>query len=647
MKKVLVCLLTLTLMSLSAWAGTWTSGSTTITTSGSTLTVSGNGAMADYSYSGTRSWISNSITEIVIEEGVTHIGAYAFIAASYVTRVDISTSVTSIGEGAFASCTKMDDVYYAGSPNEWASISFSNDVSNPFGDISGNNGKMHFYGCSNTSTTLTLEPGIKRINDYAFYKMKIANLNIPGSVEHIGRWAFKCMISGQVCVNRTIPPTTGFEAFSYNTTAKLYVPSGSQSTYQSAGKPWYRSTYGASDGASSVTGQAVSGTLSASYGAGVTWTLDQDGILTFDASSPSASKSITLAAGGDYPWGYFRRLVHKVRLRGEITALGNALAYHWFLSGLILDQNTVPTCSKYIASTDLTSAASYSSLYNSCNPLLMEVKLSSLLSPTQAAKLEETAPWNDGHWQIAIDDEVVVDENSADNLELFAAIQKYVDVPFTMRLERSVSNAYYNTFCSPIDLDAETVEATFGAGTLIHELASTSYDEEANELTLEFADSQNYMEAGVPYLFKPANSVSNPTFTDVDPTAVATAEGEVDAEHVTFYGTLEPKEVTSLQIDAKNFIFLLANNQLTWANGGTLKAMRAYWLLQDGVPSRALSRRPIMRIGQSAQGIEEVSGDWRQETGDGKQVTGRKVLRDGQLIIVHEGVEYNAQGIRL
>ena len=639
MKKVLVCLLTLTLMSLSACAGTWTSGSTTITTSGSTLTVSGNGAMADYSYLDATPWISDAITTIVIEDGVTHLGAYALSSATSVERVTIPVSVTSIGSNAFYGSTNISRIYYAGSPNEWASITFVDAKANPFFGT-GATHYFYFYGSTKETRVLTFTPGLTEIKDYAFQNAsRFTDINIPGSVARIGTNALRCGVSGTVCVNRATPPTTGTSAITFGG-AKLYVPTDAKSAYTKA--PW--------NSANSIKEQIVSGSTLGDYGANVKWSLGEDGVLTLDASGSSASKNITIDAASTtkMPWYYFRRLVYKIKLKGEITAINITLHYHYGISEIVLDQNTIPSVSPTYIATG--SSTPYASLFDPCHPLTLRIKLSSLLSPTQAAKLE-TAPWNDGHWQIAIDDEVVVDENSADNLELFDAIQTHVDVPFTMRLERSVSNAYYNTFCSPIDLDAETVEATFGAGTQIHELASTSYDEEANELTLEFADSQNYMEAGVPYLFKPANSVSNPTFTDVDPTAVATAvataEGAVDATHVTFSGTLEPVEVTSLQIDAKNFIFLLANNQLTWANGGTLKAMRAYWLLKDGVPSRALSRRPIMRIGQSAQGIEEVSGDWRQETGDGKQVTGRKVLRDGQLIIVHEGVEYNAQGIRL
>ena len=149
MKKVLVGCFSafFSLLSLCAHAGTWTSGSTTVTTSGSTVTVSGSGAMADYNYLFDPSWVSNSITTIIINEGVTHIGAYAFIKATNVTSVTIPTSVTSIGESAFGASPKIARINYAGSPNEWASITFANNAANPFGDSDAASRNFYFHGC--------------------------------------------------------------------------------------------------------------------------------------------------------------------------------------------------------------------------------------------------------------------------------------------------------------------------------------------------------------------------------------------------------------------------------------------------------------------------------------------------------------------
>ncbi len=636
MKKVLYCLLTafflLPIVSVH--------GSISHSISGTILTISGSGAMPDYTMDGSP-WEEEmeSITEVIINDGITHIGENAFFEAKNLATITIPTSVISIGRDAFGSCLKMANVKFKGSTNEWASIDFENNVAAPFWDSNAPNRHFYFYGSNTATTVLVLTPGITEVKAYAFANAnKLTDINIPGSVSYIGAYAFRCSVSTTVCVNRFVPPVTaGKNSITYGGSAKLYVPTGSKSAYVAAGMPWkYDSgTYGLSSGA--IYEQNVSGSTLGTYGANVEWELGEDGVLTLDASDPSASKNITIdaASTAKMPWYYFRRLVHKIELKGEITAINNTLHYHYGIFELILNQNTIPTVSAtYIATSGSTA---YSSLFNPRDLLTLRIKLSTLLSPSETAKLE-SAPWNDGHWVVAIDEEVVIDENSTDNMELLEAVRTYVSTPVTIQLQRSVSNAYYNTFCSPIDLTAEQVENTFGTGTLIHALASTTYDAGANELTLNFADSQDFMEAGVPYLFQPANNVVNPVFNNVDPASVADAEGAVNASHVVFRGTLEPRDVTTDEIAAQNFIFLQADNHLNWANSGTLKGMRAYWLLKEGVPAHALARRPVMRIGSAATRIGEVPDNNEQCT---------KVLRDGQVIIIRDGKEYNIMGISL
>ena len=89
----------------------------------STLTISGNGAMANLNKStetenisdgvGTYPWanLKDSITKIVIEDGVTSIGSKAFIAYTNVTSVSIGKDVSEIGVGALSqlsACTKFN-----------------------------------------------------------------------------------------------------------------------------------------------------------------------------------------------------------------------------------------------------------------------------------------------------------------------------------------------------------------------------------------------------------------------------------------------------------------------------------------------------------------------------------------------------------
>ena len=63
------------------------------------------------------------VTELVIPEGVTTIGDYAFYYCKSLTSITIPDSVTSIGDYAFSSCTSLTSIKYKGSAAQWNSIS--------------------------------------------------------------------------------------------------------------------------------------------------------------------------------------------------------------------------------------------------------------------------------------------------------------------------------------------------------------------------------------------------------------------------------------------------------------------------------------------------------------------------------------------
>ena len=81
-----------------------------------TLTISGTGAMADYTDALTDNpWNAyrTSITKVVIGNSITHIGNWAFMGCSALTEVTIGDHVTSIGAEAFANCLNEDFKYLA------------------------------------------------------------------------------------------------------------------------------------------------------------------------------------------------------------------------------------------------------------------------------------------------------------------------------------------------------------------------------------------------------------------------------------------------------------------------------------------------------------------------------------------------------
>ena len=140
------------------------------------LTISGEGEMKDYSYKYTNSsWITtapwqNRANKLIIQEGVTSIGNYAFWSCTGLTSVTIGNGVTSIGEDAFLSCTNLTSVTI---PDSVTSI-----------------GGGAFYGCTGL-TSVTIPNSVTSIGNSVFSGCTgLTSVTIPSSVESIGSLAF-------------------------------------------------------------------------------------------------------------------------------------------------------------------------------------------------------------------------------------------------------------------------------------------------------------------------------------------------------------------------------------------------------------------------------------------------------------------------
>lgn len=108
---LLAVLMTVTLLPTTVWAETTTGtcGDTlTWTLTDGVLTISGTGEMGDYAFY----WSSDksSYKKVVIQDGVTSVGDWAFAGCSEITEVQIANTVTSIGEYAFSSCKKLEKI---------------------------------------------------------------------------------------------------------------------------------------------------------------------------------------------------------------------------------------------------------------------------------------------------------------------------------------------------------------------------------------------------------------------------------------------------------------------------------------------------------------------------------------------------------
>lgn len=77
-----------------------------------TLTVSGSGAIKDGKSLSDFGWsvVSDSITKIVVEEGITSIGNYAFSDLGQLVNVRLPMTLKSVGDSAFANCLSLASI---------------------------------------------------------------------------------------------------------------------------------------------------------------------------------------------------------------------------------------------------------------------------------------------------------------------------------------------------------------------------------------------------------------------------------------------------------------------------------------------------------------------------------------------------------
>ena len=102
-----------------------------------TLYISGSGAMEDYENSYSAPWNAHilDIENLVVEEGVTTVGAYALSGAAKLSSVSLADSVTAIKQYAFASCPTLTALELSSKVTSIADYSFAYNGIEPKADF--------------------------------------------------------------------------------------------------------------------------------------------------------------------------------------------------------------------------------------------------------------------------------------------------------------------------------------------------------------------------------------------------------------------------------------------------------------------------------------------------------------------------------
>lgn len=215
-----------------------------------TLTISmgeygGTGKMTDYASGaggdgGGPAWDAAAVRTVVIEEGVTTVGQYAFSGLANLTSVSIPASVTSIGNYAFNSSRQLSSVTFA-SGSALTSIgqhAFFNCTSLTDMTIPANVstiGQNAFAGCTNL-TRVSLPSGLTAVADHTFEGCSaLTEVTIPASVNSIGISAFNsCTNLKTVKFEGDKPTTLDATAFRALTNAIFYYPLANSSSWATA-----------------------------------------------------------------------------------------------------------------------------------------------------------------------------------------------------------------------------------------------------------------------------------------------------------------------------------------------------------------------------------------------------------------------------
>lgn len=173
-----------------------------------------------------------------------------------------------------------------------------------------------------------------------------------------------------------------------------------------------------------------------------------------------------------------------------------------------------------------------------------------------------------------------------------------------------------------------SAEGLFGSGTVVYEYAELKYEDD--EYALYFDNTKTAMEAGKPYLVKPGSDRNGFEYKN---TNVIFKEEAI--EKTVNNTTISMKAVMSVSGNATtNGAYWLASDKCLYNASTALKSLRAVFNIQ----SNKANVRARVAFGENVEtGVDNIV------TTDAPV----KVIKNGQLIIIRDGVKYNVQGQKL
>ena len=272
------------------------------------LYIKGSGAMDDYSADDPAPWdyCKHGITDLRIDEGVTHIGDYAFADCTELMWLDLpEDTLTSIGDHAFESCESLQEIKLPETLTELGTDAFA--------------------WCTGVTGTLVIPGAVGSVPQSAFAGLcGITDLVIGSGVTNIYTPAdilsafFSMEAVETVTFEGLLVPVMG-DPFYYMTNLKtVYVPAAAYPLYARS----YESTL--PNGAEMVPVADENNIfMDGECGDDLTWTLDGDGLLTISGSGEMDDYTADSLA----PWMAYKDFITEIAFDPDITHIGDYAFY--------------------------------------------------------------------------------------------------------------------------------------------------------------------------------------------------------------------------------------------------------------------------------------------------------------------------------
>ncbi|MBR5443062.1 MAG: InlB B-repeat-containing protein [Paludibacteraceae bacterium] len=207
----------------------------------------------------------------------------------------------------------------------------------------------------------------------------------------------------------------------------------------------------------------------------------------------------------------------------------------------------------------------------------------------------------------------------------------------TVFVFRNLTGGMYNTLCLPFDVATLTGTPLEHTTVWQYNGATVKGEGEYKEIFLDFTEVDAIV-AGQPYLVEPNADIEAPMeFRGVKISAIeGYAVGSFEA--VTMQGVLHP---TELQANDKSILFLVANNELAWANvTANMNGMRAYFKVNEPSLQSTRTRAYINRTPSVATDMENTEYN-KQENNT------RKIIYNNTIYILRGDEVYTIQGTKV